>query len=208
MFKKGLVKNKMRKKSHISLSLYLINNIDSELLETHKKAFIVGSILPDCKPSFVTIRHNIEETFEMVTEFIKKLTTDYENFKRISTAYCRKLGEVTHYIADYFTFPHNDEFDGNIKDHCMYEKHLKYALKEYINSEDICVNKDIARNFKTPDELCSFVKNLHKQYLSNKNDIASDCRYIVALCHIVVTGILHLLELSREKAVALEPAAV
>ncbi len=56
----------------------------------------------------------------MVTEFISKLTVDSDDFKKISTSYCRKLGEVTHYLADYFTFPHNGEFDGNMKDHaCM-----------------------------------------------------------------------------------------
>lgn len=60
----------MRKKSHVSLSRYLIESVDSTLLDNHRKAFIVGSILPDCKPSFVTTRHTIEETFDMVTEFI------------------------------------------------------------------------------------------------------------------------------------------
>ena len=50
----------MRKKSHVSLSLYLIKNIDNQLLSDHKKAFGMGSILPDCKPSFVTTKHNIE----------------------------------------------------------------------------------------------------------------------------------------------------
>ena len=57
----------MRKKSHVSLSRYLLDHIDSELLENHRKAFIVGSVLPDCKPSFVTTKHNMEETFDMVS---------------------------------------------------------------------------------------------------------------------------------------------
>ena len=100
----------MRKKSHMSLSMYLVDSMDSELLENHKKAFIMGSILPDCKPSFVTTKHNIDETFDIVCRFIDELTVDTDGFKRISTAYCRKLGEVTHYLADYFTFPHNDIF--------------------------------------------------------------------------------------------------
>lgn len=190
----------MRKKSHVSLSRYLIESVDSTLLDTHRKAFIVGSILPDCKPSFVTTRHTIEETFDMVTEFISKLTVDSSDFKKISTAYCRKLGEVTHYVADYFTYPHNDIFDGNIKDHCIYEKELKKALKEYINSDEVYVNRDIASSFETPDQLCDYVKNRHTQYLANENNVESDCRYIVALCHIVVGGILNMLELESAKA--------
>ena len=76
----------MRKKSHVSLSRYLLDHIDSELLENHRKAFIVGSVLPDCKPSFVTTKHNMEETFDMVCEFIRKLTVNSDDYKKISTA--------------------------------------------------------------------------------------------------------------------------
>ena len=97
----------MRKKSHLSLAVYLIDNMDSSLLINHRKAFLLGSILPDCRPSFVTTKHNMEETFDMVSDFISQLTVDSHDYKRISTAYVRKLGEVTHYVADYFTYPHN-----------------------------------------------------------------------------------------------------
>ena len=75
----------MRKKSHVSLSRYLLDHIDSELLENHRKAFIVGSVLPDCKPSFVTTKHNMEETFDMVCEFIRKLTVSQLKTDRKST---------------------------------------------------------------------------------------------------------------------------
>ena len=71
----------MRKKSHVSLSRYLLDHIDSELLENHRKAFIVGSVLPDCKPSFVTTKHNMEETFDMVCEFIIKFLFEQPVYK-------------------------------------------------------------------------------------------------------------------------------
>jgi hypothetical protein len=172
------------------------------LLENHKTAFIMGSILPDCKPSFVTTKHNMDETFEMVTQFISELTVDTSEFKRISTAYCRKLGEVTHYLADYFTYPHNDTFDGNMKAHCLYEKDLKHALKEYIQSEEIFINRKLAMEFETPEELCNFVIALHNQYTKGNKTVELDSRYIVALCHIVVAGILHLMEKNRIANVA------
>lgn len=192
----------MRKKSHVSLSIYLLDNVDSELLDNHRKAFIVGSILPDCKPSFVTTKHNMEQTFDMVCEFISKLTVDSWEFKKISTAYCRKLGEVTHYLADYFTFPHNAVFTGNIREHCMYEKELKFALRQYIQSGEVYVNSSVVKRFSTPAELCDYVQQIHKQYLSCNKTVESDCRYIVALCHVVVAGILNLLEIHRDVAVA------
>ena len=201
----------MRKKSHVSLSRYLLDHIDSELLENHRKAFIVGSVLPDCKPSFVTTKHNMEEdmyryhlngpytshmeeTFDMVCEFIRKLTVNSDDYKKISTAYCRKLGEVTHYLADYFTFPHNCVFTGSIREHCIYEKKLKFALRSYIRSGEINVNSTVVRRFTTPQQLCDYVIQIHQQYLKCNKTVESDCRYIVALCHVAVAGILNLLE--------------
>ena len=164
----------MRKKSHLSLAVYLIDNMDSSLLINHRKAFLLGSILPDCRPSFVTTKHS-------------------HDYKRISTAYVRKLGEVTHYIADYFTYPHNEVFDGNIKDHCIYEKNLKEALKSYIDSEQIYINKSFIDSFRKPEDICRLIKNLHAQYVSGRSTVNNDCIYIVAMCHIIVGGILKLL---------------
>ncbi len=192
----------MRKKSHVSLAVYLINNLDSGLLINHRKAFIIGSILPDCKPSFVTTKHNMEETFDMVSSFISQLTVDSADYRRISTAYCRRLGEVTHYIADYFTYPHNSVFEGNIKEHCKYEKGLKSALKGYINSGQIYVNRNIVNGFSSPEDICVFIKKLHAQYIDSENTVDNDCKYIVALCHIIVEGILKLLIESRSMELA------
>jgi hypothetical protein len=188
----------MRKKSHVSLAKYLLDNVDSELLMQHRKAFILGSIVPDCKPSFVTTKHNMEETFSMVCDFISSLTVNAGEFKKISTAYCRRLGEVTHYLADYFTFPHNAIFNGTLREHCSYEKKLKFALREYIEGGVGKINSDIVKKFTTPSQLCDFVKKIHEQYLACKKTVESDCHYIVALCHVAVAGILHLLELNPQ----------
>lgn len=190
----------MRKKSHVSLSMYLVNNIDNELFENHKKAFIVGSVLPDCRPSFVTTKHNMEETFDLVKDYIESLTTESDEFKRIATAYARRLGEVTHYLADFFTYPHNEEFEGNIRQHCIYEKHLKHALRKYIKSAEFVVNTRVADSINTPDELCNYVKAVHREYLENVNDVLYDCEYIVSMSHIVVQSILNMVGRNKRQA--------
>ena len=197
-----IIGGSMRKKSHFSLSMYILDNVDSTILDEHRKAFIVGSILPDCRPSFVTTKHNMDETFELVKQAINRCTIDNEEYKHISTAYCRKLGEITHYMADYFTYPHNTIFDGNIREHCVYEKELKFALKDYINSGEVYVNIDLAKTFTTPQDLCEFVLATHEQYLKASKTVFEDCKYIVALCHLVVEGILNLLDINRVELAA------
>lgn len=188
----------MRKKSHVLLSVYLVNALDSNMLQTHRRAFIMGSVLPDCKPSFVTTKHNVEETFDKLCEFVDMLSLYSLYSNKFSTSYYRKLGEVTHYIADYFTYPHNKIFNGTIKDHCLYEKKLKYALNEYICSGEIYVNNNIAHGFETAGQLCDYIMELHADYLKYDNNVDSDCKYIVALCHIAVEGIISLSEKNRE----------
>ena len=63
----------MRKKSHISLARYIVANTKDEELKKHKLSFYIGSILPDCKPSFVYKRHEISATFPLVRRNIAYL---------------------------------------------------------------------------------------------------------------------------------------
>ena len=47
-----------------------------------------------------------------------------------------------------------------------------------------------------------FYKKLHAQYIDSENTVDNDCKYIVALCHIIVEGILKLLIESRSMELA------
>ena len=52
----------MRKKSHLALAGFLIQGMDHEVLNRRWRSFYFGNILPDCKPSFVTVRHAVSYT--------------------------------------------------------------------------------------------------------------------------------------------------
>ena len=182
----------MRKKSHISLARYIVESMGLEELQEYRKAFYVGSILPDCKPSFLTKRHEIKGTFEDVRKYVLDLTTLYDVYKRNTRVYFLNLGQVIHYIADYFTFPHNDIYTGNIKDHCIYEKELKRELEAYLDSDEPEKMRKNIERFKTPELLFEYILKIHEEYLKVKNTIAADCRYIVKVCYTVVTAVVYL----------------
>lgn len=186
----------MRKKSHISLANYLLNSMEFEGLLDHKKSFYIGSILPDCVPSFLTRKHNIEETFDILRDEIIKITDDYDMEKGITRYYSRHLGVITHYIADYFTYPHNGIFTGNLKDHCTYENELKYALRAYVKSEEAVKERQKSIGLNTVEDILNFIKKMHQEYLKAIKIIKVDCMYIVELCHKVVDMILQIFELS------------
>lgn len=182
----------MRKKSHISLAKYLVEDIAAPDLLAHRKAFYLGSILPDCKPSFLTQRHEFGETFELVTDEIRRLSESRRQETMNLRAYMRHLGEVIHYIADYFTFPHNSTYEGNLKDHCYYEKALKFRLREYVKSGEAFRDRMEARRFATAEAVVNFIRSAHQEYLSRKRNVEEDCFYIVRICHQVVQAILNL----------------
>lgn len=180
----------MRKKSHISLAKYIVDSLNEQDLLKHKKAFYIGSILPDCKPSFLTTRHEIQGTFLQVQEEIKRLA-DGRNVQNMRV-YFRDLGQVIHYVADYFTFPHNKHYSGTLREHCAYEAEMKKSLKEYIASGEAERNREKARTLDTPEAICDFIQKAHDTYVKLKTNVEEDCRMIVSLCHQVVEAIIQL----------------
>lgn len=188
----------MRKKSHISLAKFLLNNNQEHKLIEHKKAFYIGSILPDLKPSFLTRRHTFEETFDILINEIKRITIDYDFNKGLSGYYARHLGVITHYLADYCTFPHNECYSGTMTDHVYYEKEMKFQLREYIKSEDIHRISVEGHKPHTLEEIIQFIISTHKEYLNALKAVKQDIRYIIEICSKVVEAILTLFNLGYE----------
>ena len=166
----------MRKKSHISLAKYILESKGMEELNKCKKSFYVGSILPDCVPSFLTRKHNIEETLDLLKMEISNVTDKYDVTKGIDTYFCRHLGMIIHYVADYFTFPHNKIYPGNLKDHCVYEEELKRKLRNYLKSPEVKKDKKLVADLKTPEALIEFIQKSHEEYLKHKDAYILDLK--------------------------------
>lgn len=198
----------MRKKSHISLGNYLISSMQVRNLEQHRKAFLIGSILPDCKPSFLTKRHEIKETYEDVKEMMVELTENCELFFNTPHVYWRRVGEVLHHVADYFTYPHNEGYEGSLKDHCMYEKWLKHYLRFYILSGKAWKNQEKLQKFSDVEELFEYLEAKHQEYMKEKHTVENDARYITAVGLQTMAGMYQLLsDRIREMGVQLAMAA-
>ena len=199
----------LRKKSHISLAKYIVDSLAEQELVKHRKAFYLGSILPDCKPSFITVKHEMEGTFPKVQRELEEIVARQQNSEINMRVFYRSLGEVIHYIADYFTFPHNSHYTGNLKDHCVYEEHLKKSLKEYIQSGEAKRNSALisasVQNLDSAEDICNFIQKAHETYVKLKNYVEGDCRHIVTLCHQVVAAVIRLIR--RDSAAEALPAA-
>ena len=194
----------MRKKSHISLAWYLMNSQGMEVLKQHKNWFYLGSILPDCVPSFIYRKHSYETSFRFLEKEIEKLIGHFDPEKGIN-AYCsRRLGVITHYLSDYFTFPHNKNYPGDLKAHCIYEEDLKHALRAYVHSDEAKRIRQKNGTFRTKEEILEFIHSMHKEYMKIQSAVQRDCEYIVELCHRVVDALLQYLGLQPDFAAILQ----
>lgn len=190
----------MRKKSHILLARYIAKNTEDEELKKHRLSFYIGSILPDCKPSFVYKKHEINGTFPDVKKMVNQLIFGKQQGKLTrKRRYYMNLGQVTHYVADYFTYPHNKIYQGNLKDHCSYEEQLKRSLKNYIMSRNMEAGEKVQADFSDAEALYEYILERHKQYLGRKINIETDIRNIVATNRMLVEAIADLFYKTQHK---------
>ena len=181
----------VRKKSHILLARYLADQMPAnESLQSHRKAFCLGNILPDIQPSFVTKRHEYFGTFDEVQGKIRRLVQSGAGYN--DRVFWRRSGEVMHYMADYFTFPHNRTYKGSLAEHNSYEAELKNRLKECILSGRADSQLEEAKHFDSFEELVEYIRERHTCYLESPRCIADDIRFILRVCYQVVQGIFQL----------------
>ena len=70
----------------------------------------------------------------------------------------RRLGEIFHYIADYFTFPHNKTFTGSLVEHNSYEKELKNRLKTCIRNGEAARYQAAEISFGSFGQLTEYIR--------------------------------------------------
>lgn len=185
----------MRKKSHILLADYVINKVDNNNLITHTAIFKFGSLLPDLVPSFITKRHEISVTFEIVRRKIENVINALLNGS-LSVKCSKDLGVITHYLSDYFTFPHNTIYDGSMKDHVLYERDLKFQFSDYLSTCGIYNDDDLLTSV---DDICNYIKCCHAHYLHMVvRSVEIDCDYIVTICRKVMASIIALVKIKSD----------
>ena len=168
-----------------------------EEFDRHKKAFYLGSILPDLTPKMITSPHEFQTSYEELQGRIHTLLQDAGTGDYKERVLFRRMGVVMHYLADYFTFPHNVTYGGSLKDHCLYERDMKYALRSYVRTSEA---QQIFRlqqmrqgQIRTANELFAYIERMHRDYLRHPHSAQDDCRWIVELCSWVMIGMVNII---------------
>lgn len=174
----------MWKAAHVELAKYLTKQEQLKDLSRHQLAFMMGSVLPDCLPSFLTKRHRMEETFFVVEKEIQRL----QQHNKVDFYFCLHLGVVLHYLADYFTYPHNQTFHGNFVKHCLWEKEQWKDLTRYLKNSVMPVSA------APSGDLRQYLLKKHDEYLKREVSLANDGKYVIEVTYRFAVALLQVTE--------------
>ena len=170
----------LQKRSHKLLASTLLRSHRGFAARRYEWAFLFGSFQPDCNP-FTFLRgscsgrpfggHNYSNSRRYIRHRIRKLQrcSDW----RIRHYYT--LGKLTHYLADAFTYPHNESFPDTQRVHHRYETALRHALaRQLAASPPSPLSPVCCRDLPVAIDL------LHRHYVRTASDVVCDVRWILA----------------------------
>lgn len=157
----------MRKKSHWHLADYLMRDNERPAIEF---MFKVGSVAPDFMLRSMIRGHSYDSTTKRVERRIMKL----EEKGRWNLVSAYRLGYVTHYLADYFTAPHNLHGEFGFRAHCVFEKQQLKQLCSRLNGQ-----WEAPIQCENQKDVMDYLQVLHEEYLQQNPEVETDCSYIV-----------------------------
>lgn len=150
----------MRKKSHIKLASVIFDMIDDKSLNKYKLYFKVGAILPDIVPTFLWKKHRIDTTREEFERTVRKFIYGVQ----VGRMHSLRAGVITHYLSDYFTYPHNKECKWNLLKHNSYEGSQLKQIR-LLSLDDIKKLNPVIQNINSLEDLFEMVERLHNEYI-------------------------------------------
>ena len=132
----------MQKRSHKLLASSLLESVEGFQARRFELAFLFGSFQPDCNPltylkgslrAYKFRGHNYSNS-----QCLHRAATSAASSARRRWTMWQyyTLGKLTHYLADAFTYPHNEHYPDPLLCHHQYETDLRAYLQEYLANRD------------------------------------------------------------------------
>ena len=130
-----------------------------------ENAFRYGNLKPDLTGTYLTKRHYpsimFDEVMDKIRTFLKKYTIEEHNGKDLSI----DLGEICHYLTDFFCYPHNDDiYNKSLLAHYIYEKRVALSLRRKLTEQDFDSWVESVIPPVSEDALLSRIKSMHDRY--------------------------------------------
>ncbi|MGL4453969.1 MAG: zinc dependent phospholipase C family protein [Sarcina sp.] len=174
----------MMANTHLMIARYVYHNL--ELNEREKISynnFLYGNVKPDMVSKYKLKKHYMDESFDMIIDKIRALSTlsDKEINKMSATVrFSQELGVICHFLCDFFCIPHSQrwEFKHSMNKHVRYEKELSSIAKDFVFSND---RIKILGYYNIEQ----FILDTHKLYLKSES-YENDLLFATYICNSVV----------------------
>ncbi len=179
----------MFRQAHVILARYIADEMQSDELKKHKISLYIGSVIPDMTIKYRMKDHEFDQTWEDEKERIREIAASDPADTHEERVVCRKMGIVLHFLADYFTCPHNPSYGINIIQHGIYEGFEAMELRDFLNTteamEQFFARERSAEKIHGTEELFSYIEWMHDRYLQkSEHTPKEDCRWILSVCSV------------------------
>ena len=178
----------MQKRTHTLLARTLLRSEMGFAAKRFELAFLFGSFQPDVNP-FSYLKgslhynklkgHNYANSRNYINAKIVKL--QHRQFWTVWQYYT--LGKLTHYLADAYTYPHNENYPNTMLDHHCYETDLRKFMRGYLAHRYI-------RRQQARRDLVADLEELHQQYMETRASMIRDANYILKATGLLMAGCL------------------
>lgn len=150
-------------------------------------SFVYGNVLPDLSFKYRITMHSKNVDWNKVLKIIEDISC---NTERINENISVKLGILTHYLCDFFTFPHNEAFTKTIIHHEIYEQSQRLVLWGKLSQIwDEC-GKEINVELNSQRDIINYIEDMHSMYIKNSGDKNRDILFSNILIRVVCISIL------------------
>ena len=132
----------MMANTHFLISKHVYYSLDIKDREKISyNGFLYGNVKPDMASKYKLKKHYMDESFDMIINKIKILSSlsDKElNKTGAKIRFSQELGVVCHFLCDFFCVPHSQrwEFKHSMNKHIRYENELAKVAKSFEFSDD------------------------------------------------------------------------
>jgi hypothetical protein len=177
----------LQKRSHLHLAKALMHRSRPFGPRRFELAFLLGSVQPDCNPlSYIkgsfSARAFQGHCYSNSAPYIASRMARLRRRRRWTLWQYYTLGKLTHYLADAFTFPHNDTYTDSLQAHRRYEAALRQTLPLRLSG--------IRSSSAAPRDPAAALERLHRRYLAAASDLQRDIDYILEATSLLMVSLL------------------
>jgi hypothetical protein len=182
--------------SHLHVAHLLMAYVEQTCGVTFdQNGFLYGNLKPDLTGTYLTKRHYpslmMDDVKEKIRVFVEKYTISTTNGHDLSV----DLGEICHFMTDFFTFPHNDDiYSHNLLAHYVYEKRIALIIRRRMTEAHFEEWSSRIIPALTVEALISRITRLHDEYRAEGRHhcINDDLQYICQATTLVVLSIINI----------------